>query len=76
VAGLSSAFVLVPSMLFLPVVLWNDSRLNYFGPLAYIPIFYGVGYGIIRHKIFNVRLLTTELLVLAAIFILFFNIFI
>jgi hypothetical protein len=76
VTGMAISFVLLPIVLFVPVALWGDSRANYFSPLVYVPIFYGVGYGILRHKIFNVRLLTTELLVLTAILILFFNIFI
>jgi hypothetical protein len=75
VVGLSSV-ALLPILLFLPVALWNDSRINFYGPLAYVPIIYGIGYGIIRHHIFNVKLLYAEVCILAMAFILFVNIWI
>jgi hypothetical protein len=75
VIGLSCV-ALLPVLLFLPVAIWNDSRINFIGPLVYIPIIYGIGYGVVRHHIFNVKLLYAEVCILAMAFILFVNIWI
>ena len=76
IIGLVTTFFLLPVLLFLPVVFFGNVELNYYGPLAYIPLFLGAGYGILRHHIFNVKMMLIEILVLLGLLILFINIFV
>ena len=76
ILGLATTFFLLPVFLFLPVALFQKVDFNYYGPLAYVPLFLGAGYGILRHHIFNVKVMLVEILVFAGLLILFINIFI
>jgi hypothetical protein len=68
-------FILLPLLLFLPPALFKNNMFVPFSPLAYIPMFFGIGYAIARHKVFNVRIVYAEALVFAMMFIMFVFIF-
>jgi hypothetical protein len=68
-------FILLPLLLFLPPALFKNNMFVPFSPLAYIPMFFGIGYAIARHRVFNVRIVYAEALVFAMMFIMFVFIF-
>ncbi len=66
--GLTLTSVFTLSFLYLAIVLFNNSSLTIYSPLYILPTIIGAAYAILRHKLLNIKIITTEI---AAFFLLF-----
>ncbi len=62
-AGLSLSYILLIFLVFVRVIAFYDPFYVPYSPLFILPIFIGTAQAILRHKLFNVKIVTTELLV-------------
>ncbi|MBI4128306.1 MAG: hypothetical protein HY459_04560 [Parcubacteria group bacterium] len=60
--GLLIAYLLLIFFVFLRVVLFQDTRFVPYSPLFILPIFAGVAYAILRNRLFNIRVIATEVI--------------
>lgn len=59
--GLVSAYCLLIFLVFIRVILANDTTFVPYSPLFILPIFAGAAYAILKHKLFNIKVVATEL---------------
>lgn len=74
-AGLFLAYTLLIILVFLQVIIFKNTTFVPYSPLFILPIFFGAAYAILRHQLFNVKVIATEVfsfLLLMASFILVF----
>lgn len=60
--GLITAYSLLIFLVFLRVIIWNDTTFVLYSPLFILPIFVGATLAILRHHLFNVKVIATEIL--------------
>src|SRR3989344_9252433 len=63
--GLLVSYSLLIFLVFVRVIVFNDTTYVPFSPLFILPIFTGAGYAIFRHQLFNIKILAAELLTFA-----------
>lgn len=59
-SGLIFSYSLLIFFVFLRVIILNDTRFVAYSPLFLLPIFVGASYAILKHQLFNVKIITTE----------------
>ena len=60
--GLLAAYTLLIFFVFLRVVLFDDTTFVTYSPLFILPVFVGAAYAILRHHLFNVKVIAAEIL--------------
>lgn len=61
--GLSITYALLIGLVFLRVILFKDSTFVPYSSLFILPTFIGVAYGIMRYKVFNIKVIATEIII-------------
>lgn len=65
--GLVVAYTLLIFFVFLRVILFEDTRFVLYSPLFILPIFIGAAYAVLRHNLFNVKVVAAEMLTFALV---------
>lgn len=60
--GLFSAYTLLVFLVFVRVAAHGDTRFVLYSPLFVLPIFIGAAYAILKHHLFNIKVIATETL--------------
>lgn len=60
--GLSVAFTLLIFLVFVRVIAYGDTSFVIYSPLFILPIFIGSAFAILKHHLFNVKVIATEIL--------------
>lgn len=74
--GVSLSYILLIVTNFVFVVVFGNTYFVKFGPLFMLPAVFGMGYAILRHKLLNVKTITTEILTFAILSISLFEVFV
>lgn len=72
--GLGTAYTLLIVFVFLHVVVLNDITYVRYSALFILPIFVGISYAILKHRLFSVKVITTELISFTLLLVSFINI--
>ena len=60
--GMIIAYMLLIFFVFIRVIIFSDTRFVIFSPLFILPIFIGATYAILRHHLFNVKVIAAEII--------------
>ena len=72
--GVSLSYILLIITNFVFVVFWSDTYFVKFGPLFMLPAVFGMGYAILKHRLLNVKAITTEILTFAILSVSLFEV--
>ena len=72
--GVSLSYFLLITTNFLLVVMFSNTYFVTFGPLFMLPAVLGMGYAIMRHRLFNIKAIATEILTFAILSISLFEV--
>lgn len=74
--GITTSYFFLVVTNFLLVVLLRNTTFIAFGPLFMLPLIIGTGYAILRHQLFNVKVIATEALIFTILAVAFFEVII
>ncbi len=75
-SGLLISYSLLIFFVFLKVILANDTTFVRYSPLFILPIFLSAGYAILKHHLFNIKLIRTETVILVLLLVSFIQVII
>jgi signal transduction histidine kinase len=73
--GMVSTFILLFITQYLLINVFGIIDFNFYGPLFLMPLVIGTGYAIVKHHLFNIKTVATEILIFSTWMILFIRVF-
>lgn len=74
--GITASYLFLIVTNFLFVIFFKNTVFITFGPLFMLPLVIGTGYAILRHQLFNVKIIATEALIFTILAVAFFEVII